>query len=79
MVYLELIEDTNDRVVYDFMPETRQAARGRIAVDKATREKTLITESPDAESSAYKAHAARRIVEMLDSGNLKKETYAAWC
>ena len=79
MVYLKLVYDGEDEVVYDFMPEHKDAMPGRVSVNKKTREKTLIKESPESGNlSWYRCKAAKRICEMLDAGELKQETYMAW-
>lgn len=79
MVYLMLVYDGDDEVVYDFMPERRDARPGTVSVRKSTREKTLLKQSPDAGSlTLFGAKAAKRICQMLDEGELKQETYLAW-
>ena len=63
----------------DYMPERKDADKGIVSVNRYTRERKKIKGSADGGRwSAYHGHAWRRIEEMLDAGELKKEAYAAW-
>ena len=78
MVYLEYVGEQNGDVIYDYMPERKNADRGRISVNRETRERKLLKRSADDRSFNYHGHAWLRIDQMLDEGSLKRETYAAW-
>ena len=78
MVYLEYVETRGDEVVYDYMPERKDALRGTVSVNRKTRERSLLKKSSADELSWYSCHAWRRIEQMLDDGHLKQETYSAW-
>ena len=78
MVYLEFASDDGRIVTYDYMPESKDAPRGTVAVDRVTRERILIRKSEEDEPSWYRGHAWRRIEQMLREGILEQETYNAW-
>lgn len=78
MVYLEFVSDDGSWVIYDYMPEKRDASRGTIAVSRETGERRLLKRSPAGELSAYHSHAWRRVEEMIEDGVLKHEAYSAW-
>lgn len=78
MVYLEFLEEVDGVVYYEYMPERRDAERGVVAIDRGTRERTLVKLSPASDMSMYYAHAWSRIDQMLDDGELKLQAYAAW-
>lgn len=78
MVWLELVDASGDEVIYDYMPESRTANRGRLSVNKATREYGLISKSGEDELDWYRGHAWREIDKMIDAGEYPQETYVAW-
>lgn len=78
MVYLELVGIEGDEVVYDYMPERKDADRGTVAVNRKTGERTLRKQSADGLWSAYHRQAWKRIEEMIAEGELKQDAYAAW-
>jgi len=78
VVYLEYVETKGDEVIYDYMPERKDAPRGTVSVNRKTRKRSLLKKSSENELSMYRGHAWRRIDQMLDDGHLKQETYAAW-
>lgn len=78
MVYLEFVGIDGANVVHDYKPESKDAPSGRIAMNRKTKKRRIIDEAKGDEWSAYKGHAWKRIGEMIDAGELKKETYSAW-
>ena len=78
MVYMEFVSDDGAEVIYDYMPETKDAPKGTVSVNRKTGERKLIKRSPDGEWSAYHSQAWKRIEQMIADGTLKRETSSAW-
>lgn len=80
MVYLEFVEEReNGDIVYDYMPEKKTSDKGRLLVNRATRAAKKLKGSSDGDWwPEYFARAHKRVLEMLDDGNLKHSTYSAW-
>lgn len=65
MVFLEFVSDDGAEVVYDYMPERKDAARGTVSVNRTTRERKLIKRSPDGERPAYHSQAWKRVEQLF--------------
>ncbi len=78
MVWIELVDASGDEVVYDYMPELRTADRGRLSVNKETRERRIIKKSKDDWWSEYHGHAWHRMDKMIDEDVYPQETCVAW-
>ena len=79
MVYLEYVDTVGTEVIYDYMPERKDADRGRISVDMNTGERKLIKQSKDEPSSWYSCHAWDGVCDMISSNDLKKSACIAGC
>ena len=78
MVFLELVDASGDEVVYDYMPERKDAPRGRVSVNKTTRDRKWLKPSEDGEWSAYRGHAWYRIDKMIDKGEYPNTDVSVW-
>ena len=78
MVYLELVSSSPDEIVYDYMPEHKDAERGRVTINPKTGERGLVSRAPLDEFTTYAGHAWLAIEQMSRSGRLEEFTYAAW-
>ena len=78
MVYLEFVEERNNDIVFDYMPEHETADRGRVAVNRNTGERKLLKKSLDDEGFNYRSHAWRRIEQMIADGEIKQQAFSAW-
>ena len=78
MVFLELVSMEGDEVTYDYMPESKDAPRGTLSVNRSTGVRTLHSKSSDDELPWYRCHAWSRIDEMIVDGNLESVTASAW-
>lgn len=77
MIHLEFVRD--DAVItYDYMPERKDASRGTVAVNWVTGERTLVRKAGESELSWYRGHAWRRVEQMLEDGDLRKENCSVW-
>ena len=78
MVYIELTDKTPERVYYDYMPESQDAERGSISVDRHTLEWRLERVSPASSWSEYYFKAAARAAQLVSSNDNRKLAYAAF-
>ena len=80
MVYLEFVEErANGDVVYDYIPEKKTADRGTVLVNRDTRKPKKLKGSSDGDWwPEYYNRAWKRVVEIIDAGELKQATYSAW-
>lgn len=78
MVYIRFVSDDGENVVYDYMPESKDAPCGTLSVSRNGNKRALIKKSPVDDWSEYRGHAWSLIERMVSEGHLKDECFAAW-
>lgn len=78
MVFLELVDASGDEVVYDYMPERKDAPRGRVSVSKTTRDRKWLKPSEESERIEYRGYAWYRIDKMIDKGEYPVNDVSIW-
>lgn len=78
MVHLRLKSNDSGTLVYEYMPERKDAYPGLISIDAKTKKKELLQPSRDDVGNLYLSKAAKALVKMLDDGRIEHELYYGW-
>ena len=78
MVYLELVSFDGSKAVYDYMPERKDADRGRVSYDTATKKRDIIKKSLDDSGFNYAGYAFKRIDEYIANGKFETSGVVSW-
>lgn len=78
MLTLNLIELSDDMVIYEYYPEDNKRYPGKVALNLKTKERIFLEESSNDFGKRYAAHALRRIEEYSLNGEFKIDGLVAW-
>lgn len=78
MLVMELVRENDDKVIYNYYPEGREAF-GTIAIDKENGDVSVVKRSDEKELSSYCGHALRTLQKYRNIGEYKLKDTVAWC
>ncbi len=78
MLWLELVSNTQDEVIYNYFPE-RESEYGTVSINKATGELDVKKVSANDEYKRYLFHAISRIEKYFKEKNFQEKDTVAWC
>lgn len=77
MLRLQLVEETNSKVVYNYFPE-KDDSHGTVVLDKEKGEILDIKIASNDSHERYMHHAVSKIMEFFRNGNYSNEEIVAW-
>lgn len=80
MVYVDIVSMDGDKVTASYAPESKDAKRGTIELNRATGDELVVEYSPDdnAHSSWYVPHAFDELFCMLESEPPRMSGVSCW-